>query len=421
MNKRLWLLFFCIIGIIITTNIHIKLTAKADSCLTFTYQDKSWQYEISDNNSNMFEIESGLQKRNKLIKDFGYEQTYNFIISLGIDSEKAINYIFPRFDKFYKTLSNQIEKKVVEPKLHFKPNSTPMFLVEEGVNGIIIDKENLFIDLLSGKNEIKIKTKIILPTKNANELLLNTKLRSCESTSFINSESGRKHNLLKAMEVFNGITVKPGEVISFNKTTGSRDYKDGYKDAIVILDGKFVKGVGGGVCQASTTLYNAALMAGLEITKVCRHTLPIGYVAAGFDAMVNDGYADMCFKNNTNSDIFIKTYHKNERVYAEIYGESLNGISYEKESEKIRDIDPDTPTIIPDDDGKYKDHIKYKGEFYTERYPKKGYEVKGYLKIYKDGVLIDKKLVRHEKYLAQNEIKYEGTLDPPAIKEDSQN
>lgn len=419
MKKKLCVLFFCLLLISPLIN-NVTLTAKADGYLSFSYQGKTWQYEINQEDY-IFEIENKIQQRQSRIKNFGYEQVYDFIINLGFSSDEAINYIFPGFNQFYKTLSTEIEKEVIEPKLHFNPNNSPMFLVEDGVNGVKINKQSLFEDLLSNKKNINIKTKIILPTKTASELLSHTARRSSESTSFINSESGRKHNLLKAISEFNGLIIKPGELVSFNQVTGSREYKDGYKDAIVIMDGKFVKGVGGGVCQASTTLYNAALMAGLEIVKVFRHTLPVGYVTAGFDAMVNDDYADMCFRNNTEHDIFIKTFHMNERVYAEIYGEELNGISYEKESEKICDIEPDKPTIIPDTEGKYKNHITYKGEFYTERYPKKGYEVKGYLKKYKDGILIEKKLVRHEKYLAQNEIKYEGILEPITDKKETSN
>lgn len=419
MKKKLWLLFFCFIAMLITTNISMITSYAENNKITFLYQDKTWEYIITNEKNNSFIISGETQKRNNLIKNFGYNETYNFILSLGVNNDKAVDYIYPGFNEFYKKLSSQIEKEVIEPKLHFRPDETPMFLVEEGCHGVVIDKHNLFENLFNGTKDITIKTKLLLPKTTASELLKNTTLRSRENTSFVNSESGRKHNLLKAMSVFNGMVVKPGEIISFNKCTGNRDYENGYKDAIVILDGKFVKGVGGGVCQASTTLYNAALMAGLEITKVSRHTLPIGYVMPGFDAMVNDGYADMCFKNNTSHDIFIKTYHKNERVYAEVYGEDLNGITYEKESEKIRDIEPGEPTIIPDEEGLYKNHITYKGEFYTMRYPKKGYEVKGYLKKYQNGVLIERKLVRHEKYLAQNEIKYEGILERKTLENNS--
>src|SRR5699024_1062257 len=107
------------------------------------------------------------------------------------------------------------------------------------------------------------------------------------------------------------------------ETTGPRTKENGYENANIIIDGNYVSGTGGGVCQASTTLYNALLLANMEILSVHHHSLPASYVPLSFDAMVIEGYADLIFKNTSNSPIFIKTICDENNVTVEIYGKSL--------------------------------------------------------------------------------------------------
>ena len=98
----------------------------------------------------------------------------------------------------------------------------------------------------------------------------------------------------------------PGETFSYNKTTGARNWVNGYKSAPVIVGGKVVNGEGGGVCQVSTTIYNAALMSGLIIDEVHNHSLPSRYAPRGRDATVSYGYTDLKFSNPFNHPIYIK-------------------------------------------------------------------------------------------------------------------
>ncbi|HKL94383.1 MAG TPA: VanW family protein, partial [Clostridia bacterium] len=106
-------------------------------------------------------------------------------------------------------------------------------------------------------------------------------LRATFSTTYSNSSPNRKHNIKLAASKLN-ITLYPDEIFSFNRIVGERSEARGFLTAHIILDGKFVDGVGGGVCQVSTTLYNCALLSDLEILCAHRHSLPVSYVAPSF-------------------------------------------------------------------------------------------------------------------------------------------
>lgn len=117
---------------------------------------------------------------------------------------------------------------------------------------------------------------------------------------------GRGENIRISTESVNGVVLLPGETISFNTITGPRSKANGYKTATVIVNGKYTDGIGGGVCQTSSTLFNAALLANLEIVERHNHGLRSSYVPAGRDATVADGYLDLKIKNPYDHPIKIQ-------------------------------------------------------------------------------------------------------------------
>ncbi|MDE7395086.1 MAG: VanW family protein, partial [Clostridiales bacterium] len=103
----------------------------------------------------------------------------------------------------------------------------------------------------------------------------------------------------------NGAVVLPGESFSFNERVGARSEANGFKTAKIIVGGEYTEGIGGGVCQVSTTLYNAALLAGMRVTAVRGHTIQPSYVPPSLDAMVNSSTSDLCFVNPFDTPVFI--------------------------------------------------------------------------------------------------------------------
>ena len=145
---------------------------------------------------------------------------------------------------------------------------------------------------------------------------INTVLASY-STYFKPWDADRNTNLRLATSRIHGKVLKPGEVFSYNTLVGHRNQKEGFRMAPVILDGKLVPDWGGGVCQVSSTLYNAALLADLEIVDRSNHGRAIGYVPLGFDATVVDGQIDFKFKNNLKRSILIySTVTEDELVFS---------------------------------------------------------------------------------------------------------
>jgi vancomycin resistance protein YoaR len=115
----------------------------------------------------------------------------------------------------------------------------------------------------------------------------------------------RSHNLKLACDALDNVIVYPGQNFSFNTWIGPRVPHTGYKEAPVVIKGKLVPGIGGGVCQVSSTLYNAVLLANLEVIKRCNHSLPSAYVPLGRDATVVNGGLDLIFKNNLSTPILL--------------------------------------------------------------------------------------------------------------------
>jgi len=122
------------------------------------------------------------------------------------------------------------------------------------------------------------------------------------------------HNLVLACRRINGTVVMPGQVFSFNRTVGPWTADVGYEKAPVSYDGELIRSWGGGVCQASSTLYNAALLAGLDVIERHRHHWPARYAPLGRDAAVAYSDIDLKFKNNLTDTI---------RITAQIRGETL--------------------------------------------------------------------------------------------------
>lgn len=213
------------------------------------------------------------------------------------------------------------------------------------------------------------------------------------TTSFDNSGENRRYNIALAAKRINGVFIESGEAFSFNKVVGERTEKNGFKNAKIIEEGKFTEGIGGGVCQVSTTVYNAAINAGLRIKEYHPHSLAVSYVKPSFDAMVSYGYADLKIVNPTKNPFYIKAYVKNSSVTVEFYGEN-SGYTYKRVSVVTETVEPPEEEI-KEDDGTY--GLK-SGEEKVISYPKSGIKSEAYIYKYKGNKLVAKTLLRKDFY-----------------------
>lgn len=139
------------------------------------------------------------------------------------------------------------------------------------------------------------------------------------STKLLDKSETRLNNIHIAISEINGYTLAPGETFSFNSVVGKRDEAKGYEKATVIVEGEKEKDYGGGVCQVSSTIFQAAQKAGLKIVERHSHQKDVGYAEKGEDAAVNYGTLDFKFYNNTNRKIKIVVSSGKNYVTAEIY------------------------------------------------------------------------------------------------------
>lgn len=140
------------------------------------------------------------------------------------------------------------------------------------------------------------------------------------STPIQIDDENRDKNMEISAKKINGTIIKKGEEFSFNKIVGSPTEEKGYEKAGVFVNGKKVKGYGGGNCQVSTTIYNAAKkIDGVEITERHEHDKPVGYIEMGKDATVAYDYLDLKFENHNDFDLKLKAYIKDDKVCVDIY------------------------------------------------------------------------------------------------------
>lgn len=337
---------------------------------------------------------------------------------IGGSVNMAFNYIFVGLDEKINDIIKSVEKEPVNSTITFTPEENQIFKISDSENGIRVDKTKLYNDineqfLTSNKINVDLNFVEEIPTitKEYNEKL--TQKISTYSTNVADSTGGRKHNVKLALSKFNGFVLNPNEEISFNEITGAQTIENGYKNATIIYNGEFTDGIGGGICQASSTLYNALLLGGVEILEVHKHTLPVKYVPLGLDAMVSEYTADLRFKNTSDYPIYIRTSSNSSSVTCELFSHELDK-SYKLRSETIATIKSTGDKIVPDEEGTYSSKVLFKGEYFRLKYPVDGYEAKAYLQTYKDGELLDEKEIRHEIYQPQAGVVIEGAKELPA-------
>ena len=205
------------------------------------------------------------------------------------------------------------------------------------------------------------------------------------TTSFSGSTKNRKYNIRFGADKINGTILKPGEIFSANETLGKRTRANGWKNAGAYEAGEVVEQPGGGVCQLSSTLYNAVLYADLEIVERRNHSMPVHYVDRGRDATINSvgSIIDFKFKNNTSSDIIIIAYTEGNNLHMEIYGVPFETEEYDEIKIRTKQVSSQSIKTVYE----YLDNMptSYKK---TISKGSKGYTVKTFKDYYLGGTLV---------------------------------
>lgn len=216
-------------------------------------------------------------------------------------------------------IHNEIYKEAVNA--YYTTNPFKVYKEEYGRDfAITLDQAKKLLN--EDKIEYEIQLKNIKPSITVADLDSGAfpNVLSTFTTNYGTGDANRNVNIALAAKSINSTVVMPGEVFSYNDLIGECSTKTGYKTATIYLNGKLSTGVGGGICQVSTTLYNAVLRANLEIVQRRNHSLGVTYVPAGQDAMVNIGTSDFKFKNNREYPIKVVAYVGTGSITCQIQG-----------------------------------------------------------------------------------------------------
>lgn len=307
----------------------------------------------------------------------------------------------------FKTADN-IDIDKIYSEVHTEPKDA--YIVEEpfqvfnSENGVDFDVENAKTIIAEEKEEYIIPLKI---TKANVQILdlgdkLFTKRLGTYTTYYDPSNRNRSTNIYLSAKKINGTVVMPGETFSYNQTVGKRTIDAGFKEAGAYANGKVVQEVGGGICQVSSTLYNACLFANLEIVLRYNHLFECSYVDAGRDATVSWGGPDFKFKNSRKYPVKIAASGSDGTVTVSIYGlEEENEYTVKVTSKKTSIIDKETEYV---DDPNLEE-----GKEVVEQSGHAGCTSEAYKILYKDGQEYSRTLLSKDRYSALKTIIRRGT------------
>ncbi|MCM3750228.1 VanW family protein [Paenibacillus pasadenensis] len=225
------------------------------------------------------------------------------------------------------------------------------------------------------------------------------------STDYRTSSQGRAFNVSETARTLNGWMLKPGEVFDYGEIIRITERETGYREAPVILNGQFTRGIGGGICQVSSTLYNAALRAGLEIVERRHHSLPVSYLPKGQDATFAEGSINFRFRNTTGKHLIIRTYTGSGQLTIKLFGTMPKEVRYSIVSRTVRTLSP--PVRLRRSSG------LAPGQQVVLKKGKTGYIVETYRIRYENGKEVSRTRISRDTYKPQPAVIMEGPASAP--------
>ena len=272
----------------------------------------------------------------------------NYQLTWALDGELVTDYVNNQCKKF--------DQEAVDATLKREGGS---FRIVDGQTGIVLDADSsitLITDFIenewdhtNGSLDLPVETDY--PRGTAEELSKVKDVLGTFTTSYSTSGAARCQNIATGTAHINGTVLYPGDTFSAYEAVSPFSEANGYAMAGSYLNGKVVDSLGGGICQVSTTLYNAVLLAELEVTERYNHSMIVGYVDPSADAAIAESSGkDFKFVNNTDAPIYIEGYTHDKQITFNIYGKETRaaGHSVRYESEVLETITPPADQIYAD-------------------------------------------------------------------------
>lgn len=282
-------------------------------------------------------------------------------------------------------LADKLDIDPVEPTI--LSYNGKKFTFSDGKDGRKIDRKKLIEAVETGLENshdvtATIEYEVVKPEKDKDDYAGVMKKLATFSTTSTNNENGNK-NMKLALQYCNGTVLQPGETFSFNDTLGdSTNGSRGFVPAGAIVNGKLEDSYGGGICQASTTIYGAVIRANLTIVERHNHMWPSSYVPIGQDAAVDYGSQDFQFRNDTDYPVYLQCSMSGTRLTVTVYGDQSSEYDeIEVTSEQTGTLD--VPSSIYELDSSLK-----KGEIETDRAAREGQTASAQKIFYKNGTVV---------------------------------
>ena len=281
--------------------------------------------------------------------------------------------------------------------------------VVDGQVGIAIDTEaaQYIMDVAAEGERVKLPAEVKYPKMTAADLeaVLFRDLLSTTGTK-VSGSSERRGNVKLSAEFCNGVILNPGEIFDYNLLVGERTTARGFGEAAAYVNGETVDEVGGGICQTSSTIYYASLLANLEIVDRANHRYISSYIEKGMDATVSWGGPEFRFRNDTDYPIKVETKYEKNTLTVNIYGTKTDD-TYVKMTHKVISTTPYNVVRQETSDLPY-------GTEQQKQSPYTGYVVETYRNLYDgEGNLISSKFEAKNTYRARDEIILVGTANKP--------
>lgn len=390
-----------------------------------TKQNIDINFSLNENNLEQAAEKISSELPNKLIDSSYYIEENNLIILKGSegntinedDLTKSIYSIINDFSLNEFSIEISLKKSSPDPinveKIHdeiYKEAKNAYyenypFKVYQEINGIDFDIDTAKNILTEEKDEYTIPLIITIPDITVNNLNIDIfpDLIASFSTKYDAKNENRSTNLSLAASKINETIISPGEEFSYNSTVGERTISSGYKNAKIYSNGQVVDGIGGGICQISSTLYNAVMFANLEVTERHCHQFITSYVDAGRDATVVYGVKDFKFINNRSYPIKIVALASDGIVKISIYG-------IKETTEYDVSFDTETLSTIPYSiEYEYDSNLSNHSES-IKQLGANGAVVNTYKVIKLNGAIVSRTLISQDIYNALSRVIVKGTL-----------
>lgn len=299
---------------------------KGKYSIKITYESKNWELTEKDMEFS-YNTDQVLKEAYAYARTGNREQRFKLINALRT-TPKSYSLTKTLNEQDLKTklkkIADSVSRAPVEPTVTAFNQSSETFSVKEGEAGLSADSDKLYTDvknIIDGEKtgNVKLSVSTIACSKTPSQVKSNMKKLGTYSTVSKNGAAGT-YNMSRALKSVNGVCVPAGGTFSFLSTVGSCDKAHGYYQAGAILKGKLVQQYGGGICQASTTIYGAAVRSNMAIVDRSNHSMPSSYCPIGQDATVSYPNLDFKFKNTSDYPIYIVTQTKNRVLTATFYG-----------------------------------------------------------------------------------------------------